>query len=411
MSDEVTAPSIMTSVATTLTTAVMKSVSSTAASPSSPSSSSSSSPSSSSSSGSAAGSEPSVNQKLFLVVSVALATVCFFTNVLQVAVFARPSAIRCVKGVLLLSQAVSGLVATFVVAFPIHVISSRGGSVVGSEGYAACYLGHSGVILVAGLTSLGTSTLLLLHQYLKSSDPRRFMTAGTNVAGWSVGVGAVWLVSCVVAVAPYAGWNTWKQHDARCHLSTLWPLSFTALLTFLVCGQVAVALLMWAATHATRLRTTGEGMRGVQRRTDGEEAPIANQTVGVHGIGGRGGISVGGWCVSVGALVPLLAHVVMASSCAASSPCLAHPGHYHEEAAALPWASLLLCAAGVTNPLLYVFTDDQVSSSTLLLLSRVCCWWCEGRKQRLVPRVQEPHDAETNVYVTHDTDHLVSDNT
>ncbi|KAG0716616.1 hypothetical protein GWK47_009257 [Chionoecetes opilio] len=75
----------------------------------------------------AAGSEPSVNQKLFLVVSVALATVCFFTNVLQVAVFARPSAMRCVKGVLLLSQAVSGLVATFVVAFPIHVISSRGG--------------------------------------------------------------------------------------------------------------------------------------------------------------------------------------------------------------------------------------------------------------------------------------------
>ena len=47
------------------------------------------------------------------------------------------------------------------------------GSVVGPEGYAACYLGHSGVILLAGLTSLGTSTLLLLHQYLKSSDPRR----------------------------------------------------------------------------------------------------------------------------------------------------------------------------------------------------------------------------------------------
>lgn len=104
------------------------------------------------------------------------------------------------------------------------------------------------------------------------------MTAGTNVAGWSVGVGAVWVVSIVVAVAPYAGWNTWQQHDARCHLSTLWPLSFTALLTFLVCGQVAVALLMWAATHATRLRTIGDGVHSVQRRSDGEEAPIASQT-------------------------------------------------------------------------------------------------------------------------------------
>lgn len=47
---------------------------------------------------------------------------------------------------------------------------------------------------------------------------------------------------------------------------------------------------------------------------------------------------------------------------------------------------------------------------TLFLLSRFCCWWCERRKQRLVPRQQEPHDTETNVYVTNDTDHLVSDN-
>ena len=53
--------------------------------------------------------------------------IVFLLPFLQVAVFARPSAMRCVKGVLLLSQAVSGLVATFVVAFPIHVISSRGG--------------------------------------------------------------------------------------------------------------------------------------------------------------------------------------------------------------------------------------------------------------------------------------------
>ncbi|KAG0716617.1 hypothetical protein GWK47_009257 [Chionoecetes opilio] len=124
MSSEAGVPSMMTNAAATLTSAVMKSVSPTAASSSS---SQLSSPSPSTSSASAAGSEPSVNQKLFLVVSVALATVCFFTNVLQVAVFARPSAMRCVKGVLLLSQAVSGLVATFVVAFPIHVISSRGG--------------------------------------------------------------------------------------------------------------------------------------------------------------------------------------------------------------------------------------------------------------------------------------------
>lgn len=83
-------------------------------------------------------------------------------------------------------------------------------------------------------------------------------------------------------------------------------------------------------------------------------------------------MSVTSWCVSVGALVPLLAHVVMASSCAASSPCLAHPGHYHEDAAALPWASLLLCAAGVTNPLLYVFTDDQASVYTLICDACLC---------------------------------------
>lgn len=105
------------------------------------------------------------------------------------------------------------------------------------------------------------------------------MTAGTNVVGWGIGVCTVWTVSSMVAVAPYAGWNTWRLHDARCHLSTLWPLSFTALLTFIVCGQVAVALLLWAATHAARLRTTATTMRGVQQpTTDGEEAPIACQT-------------------------------------------------------------------------------------------------------------------------------------
>ncbi|XP_042218586.1 uncharacterized protein LOC121863807 isoform X2 [Homarus americanus] len=370
----------------------------------------SSASSSSSTSSSSAGSEPSVNQKLFLVVSVALATVCFFTNIVQVAVFARPSVIRSVKSVLLLSQALSGLVAAFVVAFPIHVISARG--VVGEEGYATCYLGHSAVILLTALTSLGSSTLLLFHQYMKVNDPRRFMTAGSNVVGWSVGVSAVWFVAIVVSVLPYAGWNSWEVHDARCHLSTLWPLSFTAFLTFLVGGHVAAALLMWASTRATQLKAMAS-RRGAAPPTncpDAEEAPIANHVQGIHN-NSSGSVRVGGWCVSVGSLVPMLAHVVVASSCAASRTCQASPSHYHEEAAALPWASLLLAAAAVTNPLLYVFTDDQVSSSTLLLLSRVCCWWCERRKQRLVPRHQEPHDAETNVYVTNDTDHLVSDNT
>ncbi|XP_064100082.1 probable G-protein coupled receptor No18 [Macrobrachium nipponense] len=368
--------------------------------------------SSSSASSTPAESEPSVNQKLFLVVSVALATVCFFTNVVQVAVFARPSAVRSVKSILLLSQALSGLVAAFVVAFPIHVISARGGSVVGDEGYAACYLGHSTVILLTALTSLGTSTLLLLHHYMKLNHPRRFMTAGSNTIGWSMAVGAVWLVAIVVSILPYAGWNSWEDHDSHCHLSTLWPLSFTAFLTFLVGGHVAAALLMWASTRATQLKamSTRRGNAPPSACPDQEEAPIANHVLAANNRS-SGNVCVGGWCVSVASLLPILAHVVVASSCAASARCQANPQHYHEEAASLPWLSLLLAAAAVTNPLLYVFTDDQVSSSTLLLLSQVCCWWCERRKQRLIPRQQEPHDAETNVYVTNDTDHLVSDNT
>lgn len=73
-----------------------------------------------------------------------------------------------------------------------------------------------------------------------------------------------------------------------------------------------------------------------------------------------GSVRVGSWLVSVGSLVPMLAHVLVASSCAISTQCHAKPHHYHEDPAALPWSSLLLCAAAVTNPLLYVFTDDQV---------------------------------------------------
>lgn len=81
---------------------------------------------------------------------------------------------------------------------------------------------------------------------------------------------------------------------------------------------------------------------------------------GANSSSSIGSVRVGGWCVSVASLVPMLAHVVVASSCAVSSQCQATPQHYHEEASALPWSSLLLVAAAVTNPLLYVFTDDQV---------------------------------------------------
>ncbi|XP_037779049.1 uncharacterized protein [Penaeus vannamei] len=238
------------------------------------------------------------------------------------------------------------------------------------------------------------------------------MTAGTNVVGWSVAVGAVWWVAVIVSVLPYIGWNSWEAHDESCHLSTLWPLSFTAFLTFLVGGHIASALLMWASTRATQLKamTVRRGPAPANACNDPEEAPISNCAQGANSSSSIGSVRVGGWCVSVASLVPMLAHVVVASSCAVSSQCQATPQHYHEEASALPWSSLLLVAAAVTNPLLYVFTDDQVSSVTLFLLSRFCCWWCERRKQRLVPRQQEPHDTETNVYVTNDTDHLVSDN-
>lgn len=106
------------------------------------------------------------------------------------------------------------------------------------------------------------------------------MTAGSNVVGWSVGVGAVWLVALIVSVLPYAGWNSWEDHDARCHLSTLWPLSFTAFLTFLVGGHVAAALLMWASTRATQLKAMASrrGTTTPATATDAEEAPIANHT-------------------------------------------------------------------------------------------------------------------------------------
>ncbi|CAL4088648.1 unnamed protein product [Meganyctiphanes norvegica] len=356
--------------------------------------------------------EPNTNQKLFLVVSVALATVCFFTNVVQVAVFGRPSTVRSVKSVLLLSQAMSGLLAAFVVAFPIHVIAARGGWVIGEGGYAACYLGHSAVILVTGLTSLGTATLLLLDQYIKANHPRRYMTLGTNVIGWSVAVCGVWVISLVVALLPYMGWNSWEDHDARCHLSTLWPLSFTAFLCFILGIEVMTAVLMWALTRAQQLKTmtTHTSQHPPSSCSEPEDAPIAHTRGGVGSNNPGGGIRVIGWFVCVASVVPLLAHVVVASSCAASSQCQANPTHYHEDASSLPWSSLLLTAAAVTIPLLHVFTDDQVSSSTLLLLSRVCCWWCERRKQRLIPRNLEPHDAETNVYVHNDTDQLVGDN-
>ena len=75
---------------------------------------------------------------------------------------------------------------------------------------------------------------------------------------------------------------------------------------------------------------------------------------------GEGRIRVIGWLISVTSLIPLLSHVLVASSCAASKKCYSVPHHYHEDKASLPWTSLCLTAAAVANPLLYVFTDDQV---------------------------------------------------
>ena len=73
-----------------------------------------------------------------------------------------------------------------------------------------------------------------------------------------------------------------------------------------------------------------------------------------------------GWLVGLGSLLPLLGHVIVTSSCAASRQCMKVPHHYHEDAASLPWSSLLLAAAAVANPLLYVFSDDQVCDIVVL---------------------------------------------
>ncbi|RXG69812.1 hypothetical protein Avbf_00834 [Armadillidium vulgare] len=283
----------------------------------------------------------------------------------------------------------------------------------GESGFNSCYLGHSGIIIVTLLTSLSTATLLLLHYYLTNNHPRKYTAVGNSLAGWGGAVLGVWVYSFGIALLPWAGWNSWITHDARCHLSTLWPLSFTTFLTFLVGAHMAATLFMWASSRAAQLKASDARLTTRVNRTpagviDSEAVPITH-TITQGNTEGRVGLC--GWAITVSSTVPLMGHVVVASSCAASALCLSSPHHYHEDAAALPWASLLLTAAAVANPLLYVFSDDQVSSTTLMVLSRMCCCWRKGRQERLVSRQSESRDAETNVYVTNDTDHLVADNT
>ena len=71
--------------------------------------------------------EPSLDQKVYLVLSVSLATVCLLTNGFLIFIFLRGSARLLqshVRHLLLFNQIVSGLFTTFIVVYPIQIITS-----------------------------------------------------------------------------------------------------------------------------------------------------------------------------------------------------------------------------------------------------------------------------------------------
>ena len=104
----------------------------------------------------------------------------------------------------------------------------------------------------------------------------RYLTTSNTVTWWGIALAGVWIGAAVVSLLPWAGWNSWELHDARCHLSTLWPLSFTSFLFFFVGVHVALALLMWASSRATQLKAAAIAARTASTQSnDAEVAPIA----------------------------------------------------------------------------------------------------------------------------------------
>ena len=99
-------------------------------------------------------------------------------------------------------------------------------------------------------------------------------------------VAVVWIWAAIVSALPWLGWNTWLAHDARCHLSTLWPLSFTTFVTFLVAVHMALALLMWASARAGTGDTTSNT---TNRHTRLQGSPTPPQSTPPLEGGGDGG--------------------------------------------------------------------------------------------------------------------------
>lgn len=330
---------------------------------------------------------PPTDHKVFLIVSVAFATVSFFINAIQMAALVYHDLLQNIRNVLLLNQTIAGLVTTFTVVFPIKLVTGQHPSHWQDPSepnffndFSICLSLASGLFLLAIFLTITNSNLLVLEQYLNITQPRQYLKFQGDFLLVTTCITIGWIESSIFTLMPWLGWNNWQGH---CLLPDVWTPTFMVIFMFALFLHMTVELVMVLKMWLVLRR------KAYAINPESEEMPVTasvvnSATSSFSSNNTRGGLMhthhnnsnyavklcTSTFLITFLCHLPLLIHLMAYARCEQTDSCAIEDSSRID---VFLWSSLLLLINAVANPLLYAFTDEQISKPSLDILKFCCC--------------------------------------
>ncbi|GAB6025265.1 hypothetical protein CHUAL_010685 [Chamberlinius hualienensis] len=329
---------------------------------------------------------PSVDHKLYLIISVALATISFFINTTQLVVLIHHNLLQNVHNLLLFNQAISGLATTFTVIYPIKLVTEHQRSPWNDfntpgffDDFSICLSLCSGVLIMAIFLTMTNSTLMVTEEYLRAAYPRYHARFKDDFPLALACIAIGWIETAIFTLSPWLGWNEWS---GQCLLPDIWTHTFIALLTTVISLHVTtefclVFRMLLVLRRKAYAINPGVNVEELPVLTGGTPRPSFGATVHHHDqsclqVTNTRDIKFSTFAHVLTAIchLPIWIHLLTYVGC--SDHVLCSLELVPTRVDMYVWTSSLLLVNAVASPLLYAVADEKLSKPSIGLLAECC---------------------------------------
>ncbi|XP_023225815.1 sphingosine 1-phosphate receptor 5-like [Centruroides vittatus] len=312
------------------------------------------------------------HQRLFVLISVAIATMAFLLNLIHFLAIIQQSLLKQAKNIIIMSFCICGQLSSVVVAWYVYRITAAENSEILSD-YNICYFVPSGFLLVTLFTSTSLITLQVLQLHFeiscksKTEQRCRAIILAMVVMAWFEGV--------VVSVIPIVGWNNWQGY---CTIPHIWSNAYSMTLCLLYYFHLSIIIALLFNVICANCKKRNSVLPECNEIATITDQPlvipfVTSQAVKLKNV-------LASFTLYVFGTLPIISYMSYIVLGEKTHQCHMLILSTNYEVGSI----LLIVLSAAISPLFYIFTEDDLAAATAQFIH---IFFCPCTKKKEISRV------------------------